>query len=288
MIYLLIAYAQMSLMGGCAQEVLLILGGARQRHTEGMMGDRWAAGRGRGQKAWQEDHRSTGWAWAQRSAWSSCRCAGSFSHLFLSLHSSRDPWEPFFTTHFQRPPMLLPHAERAVFGRGCGGRVRMESGCNKLNGVEKETERPRRDICGHPGPAPLLYLEPSLHIPGALRCGKAIKRLSKLLYEEKRKQRGALICSTFLCDCWFCEGLFISVLYELDTLSFTLFKQGLCQIHNWRTHFVSVNLHYICYHTGSSIRMKGSGIYWNLKFKQVMQSRKLRTQLLFFKYDEMY
>ncbi len=48
MIYLLIAYAQMSLMGGCAQEVLLILGGAQQRRTEGMMGDRWVAGRGRG------------------------------------------------------------------------------------------------------------------------------------------------------------------------------------------------------------------------------------------------
>lgn len=63
----------------------------------------------------------------------------------------------------------------------------MESGCNKLNGVEKETERPRRDICGHPGPAPFLYPETSRHIPGALRCGKAIKSLSKLLYEEKRK-----------------------------------------------------------------------------------------------------
>lgn len=75
----------------------------------------------------------------------------------------------------------------------------MESGCNKLNGVEKETERPRRDICGHPGPAPLLYPEPILHIPGALHCGKTIKRLSKLLYEEKSKQREALNCSTFFC-----------------------------------------------------------------------------------------
>lgn len=80
----------------------------------------------------------------------------------------------------------------------------MESGCNKLNGVEKETERPRRDICGHPSPAPLLYPEPILRIPGALHCGKTIKRLSKLLYEEKSKQREALNCSTFfcfLCDC---------------------------------------------------------------------------------------
>lgn len=187
MIYLLFTYAQMSLMGGCAQEVLLILGGCPAETYGGHDGRQVGGRKGGGQKAWQEDHRSTGWVWAwlpaasQRSAWSSCRCVGPFSPFFLSLHSSRDPWEPFFTTHFQRPPMLPPHAERAMFGRGCGGRVRMESGCNKLNGVEKETERPRRDICGHPGPAPLLYPEPSLHIPGALRCGKAIKRLSKLL-----------------------------------------------------------------------------------------------------------
>lgn len=73
----------------------------------------------------------------------------------------------------------------------------MESGCNKLNGVEKETERPRRDICGHPGPVPFLYPEPSLHIPGALCCGKTIKCLSKLLYEEKSKQREALNCRHF-------------------------------------------------------------------------------------------
>lgn len=248
MIYLLIAYAQMSLMGGCAQEVLLILGGARRRRTEGMMGDRWVAGRGRGQKAWQEDHRSTGWAWtaSQQSACSYCRCVGSFSPLFLSLHSSRDPWEPFFTTHFQWSPRLPPHAERAVFVRGCGGRVRMESGCNKLNGVEKETERPRRDICGHPSPAPLLYPEPILRIPGALHCGKTIKRLSKLLYEEKSKQREALNCSTFfcfLCDCWFCEGLdlYFSPLWAYQAFVYAILVR-VDQIQNWRTQFVCVNL----------------------------------------------
>lgn len=67
----------------------------------------------------------------------------------------------------------------------------MESGCNKLNGVEKETERPRRDICGHPGPAPLFYPR----VPGALRCGKVIKLLSKLLYVVKRQR---LIAPPFL------------------------------------------------------------------------------------------
>lgn len=67
----------------------------------------------------------------------------------------------------------------------------MEGGRNKLNGVEKETERPRRDICGHPGPAPLFYPR----IPGALCCGKVIKLLSKLLYVVKTKR---LIAAPFL------------------------------------------------------------------------------------------
>lgn len=137
------------------------------------------------------------------------------SLLFFSpftLHLT--PGSPFSQPISSGLPGSPTHVERAVFVRGCGGRVRMESGCNKLNGVEKETERPRRDICGHPGPAPFLYPEPSRHIPGALRCGKAITSLSKLLYEEKRKQGEALNCSTFFFFCllilWGTRSLFQS------------------------------------------------------------------------------
>lgn len=190
MIYLLIAYAQMSLMGGCAQEVLLILGGASRRRTGGTMRETWE---GAGQKCMTTGPpvHEMGWGVGPASVrpvdLQVCR-AVLFS---LSFQSPRGPWEPFFTTHFQRPPSLPPHAERPVFGRGCGGSLRMEGGRNKLNGVEKETERPRRDICGHPGPAPLFYPR----IPGALCCGKVIKLLSKLLYVVKTKR---LIAAPFL------------------------------------------------------------------------------------------
>lgn len=154
MIYLLIAYAQMSLMGGCAQEVLLILGGARWRRTGGTKRETWE---GAGQKCMTTGPpvHETG-----RLRPASVRPV-DLQVCRAVLFSPRDPWGPLFTTHFQRPPSLPPHAETAVFGRGCGGSPRMESGCNKLNGVEKETERPRRDICGHPGPFTRAFLGPS-------------------------------------------------------------------------------------------------------------------------------